>query len=1164
MRLSHSRLGLTYEPDAVLPVIKNSALEGLAMQQKICSRRAFCVVLILLALAVTASAQFKASIQGTVTDPSGAIVSGATVTVTNQETGKAQQVTSGDDGFYRVTGLPPGRYSVSGEIAGFKKKVIEEVIVSAEEPRGVDLKLEAGQVAETVTVTATAEVAPLQSENADVSRAVTKTEILRIPQVGRDPYELLRLTPGIFGDGARGGNGGSTGFPNTAGPGGSNNSIFQTENQVPISANGQRLSANNFMVDGVSVNSQTWGGAAVITPNQESVKEIQVLSSSYSAEDGRNSGAQVKVVTQNGTNDLHGSAFFKYNDPDLNAFNRYNGPDNAPPVRVNQMFRQFGASVGGPVVKNKLFYFFSYEGLRNNSTDFVNSFVETPQFRQLVIARAPNSVTAQVLKAGGIEPRLLTIIPRDCSAVPGKPCQVVNGGLDLGSPTGSVGQYVPLNQPQGGGFDGIPDILFGQFAVPAHVHGDQYNFRLDFNQSEKDLFAFSAYITHFSGLTSDAASASRAIGDINSTRTNPSFALTWIHTLKSNMLNEARFNFTRFGFNEITSNQDVNFGIPRIEIESYPFDRIRFGAPRSEATPGIFAENTYNFRDTMSHIVGVHALKYGLDIRWEQSNNNLGGGARPLYSFSGLWNFANGTPIFEAINADPRTGLPVDNQRYFRTKDYAGFIQDDWKFRPNLTLNIGLRYEYFTPIREARGQLSNFIFGSNNLANGKVSQVDELWKPDRNNFAPRLGFAWSPGMFENKMVVRGGFGVGFNRHPSAPFLNARGNTPFFARFNICCGTSPADGFGSPFVDGQILYAVGATNSPFSFPGNPVLGQGIDPVTGGAKGGAVEIYGSGPENPNAYVYTYSLEVQHELPGRVIASLGYQGSSSHKLLRIVQQNFIFTPNNPAFFAIYFPTPDVNANYNAMNLRVTKQFKQGFQIDGMYRWAKSIDTLSNEGPGGFTNQTFPQDQRQERGPSDYDVRHSFVMTALWDLPIFRTRKDWVGKAFGGWQINGIFTAHTGFPWTPVFGECVSTPGGPSICPSRPVQYFGGALTDTTDEAFIRPGGNFPGGGALFFDTTPPGARPPGIGRNVFRGPRYSDIDLSVVKRTGLPSIGVLGENAALELRANLFNAFNMRNLASFGFNSASTDIRNANFGRATNGLAGRVVELQARFSF
>ncbi len=1123
----------------------------------------FCSAL-LLCLPLTASAQFNASIQGTVTDNSGAVIPGATVTVTNTETGKSQQVQSGEDGFYRVTGLPPGKYTVSVEVSGFKKKIIEEVVVNAEEPRGVDLKLEAGQVAESVTVTATTEGAPLQTENADVTRSITSKEIQRIPQVGRDPYELVRLAPGIFGDGARGGNGASVGLPNTTGPGGSNNSIFQTENQVPISANGQRLSANNFQIDGVSVNSLTWGGAAVITPNQESVKEIQVQSSTYSAEDGRNSGAQVKVVTQNGTNLLHGSAFFKYNDPDLNAFNPYNGPNNAPRVRVNQLFRQFGGSLGGPIVNNKLFYFVSYEGLRNNSTNFFNEFVETPQFRQLILNRRSNGLLARIFQTPGIEPRIVSVIDRDCAIFGTRPCQVVSGGLDIGSPFGSLGQYTPIGLSQGGGLDGIPDVQFAQFAQPSHIRGNQYNFRFDFNPNETDQFAFTTYVTQSEGLTSDGAGRSRPIGDLLSKRTNPALTFAWIRTITPKALNEMRLNFARFGFDEVASNEDVNFGIPRIEVEGLPFDRIRFGAPRGEGTPGIFAENTYNFRDTVSSVWNSHAIKFGVDIRWEQSNNNLGGGARPLYSFSGLWNLANDTPIFEAINADPETGAPTPNQRYFRTQDFALFFQDDWKVRPNLTLNMGLRYEYFSPISEKRGKLSNLIFGQNNLADAKVVPVQQLHESDRNNFAPRFGFAWSPTALENDVVVRGGFGVSFNRHPLAPFLNARGNPPFFARYNICCGTAgAADGFGAPFVDGQILYALGSSNSPFSFPANPVLAQGIDPVTGGPNVGSVEIYGAGPEVPNSYIYVFSLETQVNLPKRFVATLGYQGSSSHKLIRIVNQNFLY-PNNPDFFAVYFPTPDVNANYHGMNVRLTKSFAAGIQFDALYRWSKSIDTLSYEGPGFVTNQSYPQDLRQERGPSDFDVRHHFVMTALWDLPIFRGRNDFIGKAFGGWQINGIFTAHTGFPWTPLLGDCVSTPGGPSLCPSRPARYLGGALDNTGDEAFIRAGGNFPGGGAQYFDLTPPGNRPPGIGRNVFRGPKYSDLDLSLVKRIGLPNTSFLKENAGLELRANFFNAFNMLNLAPFGFFSGSTDIRNPNFGRATSGLSGRVIELQARFSF
>src|SRR5215475_5358844 len=366
-------------------------------------------------LPIAASAQFNASVQGTVTDASGAVIAGAKVTLVNKETGRKTEATASGDGFYRFSSLAPGSYRLSVEREGFKKKESENITVRAEGVASVDVVMETGVVSETVTISSEA-TAALEKENASISRAISTVEIRQLPQVGRDPFELLRLTPGVFGDGARAGDGNAVGFPNNTGPGGSSNSIFQTENQVQISANGQRLSANNFQIDGVSVNSFNWGGAALVTPNQESVKEIRVLANSYSAEDGRNSGAQVRVVSQNGTNGLHGSAFIKYNSPELNAFNKYGGPNDAARLRVNNYLRQFGGSLGGPLPlprfgqggratfggKDKSFLFFSYEGLRNSSNNVTTAYVETPQFRQLVLQQRPNSIAAKILSAPGV------------------------------------------------------------------------------------------------------------------------------------------------------------------------------------------------------------------------------------------------------------------------------------------------------------------------------------------------------------------------------------------------------------------------------------------------------------------------------------------------------------------------------------------------------------------------------------------------------------------------------------------------------------------------------------------------------------------------------------------------------------------------------------------
>ena len=401
--------------------------------------------------------------------------------------------------------------------------------MNAETVTGLDVKLTEGAISEVVTITAD-DIAVLQTEDANVGKIISTREILRLPQVGRDPYELARLTPGVFGNGARGANGNSVGLPNTSGPGGSNNSIFATENVQPISANGQRVSSNNYQIDGTSVNSQTWGGGAVITPSQESVKEVSVVSSTYSAEDGRNSGAQIKVVTKNGTNDWHGSAFFKLNDPSLNAFNtfpsRIGTISTGGPTRVERKYHSYGGSFGGPVtlprfgeggpstysLKNKLFFFFAYEGLRENTNNTYTSIVETPEFRQTILTQRAGTLSARIIGASGIEPRIVQLLPASCSQVT-VPCQVVGNGLDVGSLTGTYGTYAPAFAiPTGGGFDGIPDLQFAQLTQPAKFEGNQYVTRIDYQPTDNDRLTFTSFIVPNTANGSDRAASKSPSG----------------------------------------------------------------------------------------------------------------------------------------------------------------------------------------------------------------------------------------------------------------------------------------------------------------------------------------------------------------------------------------------------------------------------------------------------------------------------------------------------------------------------------------------------------------------------------------------------------------------------------------------------------------------------
>jgi len=1185
------------------------------------SRVALSIRLLLLFTIVTfvstlALAQYGASIEGTVQDKSGAVISGANVTVTEQATNVSHAATTGNTGFYRITELPPGTYRVDVEAPSFKKNTRSDVQVGAESPTAVNVALEGGSVSETVTVTGAA--AALQTEDANVQGTLTTLEVQSLPEVDRDPYELLRLAPGVMGDGARTGSGLSAGFPNgaggnggSAGPGGSNTAIFQVENQQPISANGQRVTSNDYLVDGVSVNSLQWGGAAVITPSIESVQEITVLVNDYDASDGRSSGAHIKTVTKGGTNALHGGGVFLYHDPNFNAYNKFGGYDVGsgftPSVRDDDAYKQFAGTLGGPVIKNKLFFFFNYEGLRAQNTTFENNWVETPQLDALILGDRGGTPVATILQQTGLAPRIKQVLPTDCTlwiaAV--QPCAVVSGGIDIGSPFATYGQYNPSftggdpAQYAGGGLDGSPDLEFAQIALPATTSGNQYNIRMDYNAG-KNLFSANTFLTFYNTISADGAAQGRPSADFGTKAFSPSGFLSWVRTISPTMLNEARLNFTRYGYNGITSNPQVNFAIPRIEIQGLPLpagQRIRYGAEQGDDSPGILAQNTYEFRDVLSKVVGNMAWKFGFETSREQDNDSLIGGARPDQVFQGFWNFANGTPIFEQIEVNPLTGAaPTTRGQYYRSSIYGLFAQDDWKVRPNLTINLGMRWEYYAPPTEAHNHLTNFVPGSDpttGLVDGVEINPHQQWNPTWRNFGPRLGMAWSPTMFENKVVVRGGFGIAYDRFDDNVFNNTRNNPPFVANYGICCGTE-VTGFGTPFVNGQISFNTGTSNSPLSYPANPALitplnANGLPTILPGQ--GAPNIYANPVNMPVPYVYLYSLQMQDSLPKNWVLTVGYQGSAGHDLTRIKNLAYFYPNPNPDVANVYSFTPDTDTNFNALNTQVEHRFSHGLSANFLYTYSKSIDQLSAEGPGFSTNQTYPIDDNTERGPSDYDATHNLRAFAVWDLPVFLNRHDLLGKIAGGWQLNGIFQFHSGYPWTPVASNQCPVLGSSCLSPIRPIGYSGNAGNNHDTSAFLPPiAGNFPLVAAAATAVTPnpyftvqtSGSVPdfPGIGRNSFRGPRYQDIDLTIAKEFGLPTIKGIGDSAKLQLRMTAYNAFNKLNLAPFTFGSTSTTISSGNcgppacptlvplanplFGTALSGLSGRVLELQARFSF
>ena len=1170
---------------------------------------------LMLVTAGQAWGQFGASLSGTVQDPSGGVISGATVTLTNAATQQVKTAVTGDTGAYSFSELAPAKYDLAVTASGFNGQKLTSVAVAAETPRTMDVTLSAGGATESVTVNAD-EAPVLQTADASIGSTIDAEMLQRLPVTGGDVYELLRTAPGITADSARSGSGDSVRLPNGAGPGQSNRGVFQTENQVQVSANGQGVGANNYMIDGVSVNSLGQAGAAVVTPNQESVSQLTVLSSSYSAEDGRNSGAQIKIVTRSGTNAVHGSGYFRYNEPGLNAYNRSptlpGSPSAIPPVRISDKAKDYAASVGFPIIKDRLFLFGSYEGYKRKSNNFSNQYVETTQFDQAVLAQRPNSVTAAIIGSGGVAPRIVQVLTPTCQPYinAGLPCAIVAGGIDVGSSGTAArnGQYFFQNNCKnpgdpackagfavgtggfatGAGLDGIPDLQFAQLLVPSHTHANQFMGRADWTVSQKDQVAFSAFVTKLSDYGTSGAAGSRPQGDVPQKPINLAGTFIYIHTFTPTLLNELRGNATRFYDNQVQDGQGtVNYGIPYINIQNLPVNNVQFGANQAPTTPGIFAENTYEVRDAVTKSWGGHTLKVGGEYRIEQDNNNLGGNARPVYAFQGLFNFANNAPIFEGISANPVTGGAPNTARYLRAHTIGAFVQHDWKIKPTFTLNTGLRYEYFSPIHN-KGQMLNLpVLGpaGSELSKATLTPHDNFFNPDYTGYSPKIGFAWVPSYYGGKVVLRGGAARAMNRLNFSIFDPSVEDGPGYFSYGLCCGTAQND-FASPFAAGQILYETGTSTSPASFAPNPALKTtivnglpvSIDPKTGIASPIQIEVYGSPARVKTPYAYLYSLEVQTQLAQDLVFTVGYQGSQGKHLPRLVQQDFLYDTTNSPFSRAFYAQTDSISKYNSLNAHVSKQMRHGFLVDMNYSWSKSMDQISNgNGANSLANQTDPANNKTEYGPSDFDTRNRITISGLWTIPGTKGDNQFLKVLTNGWQVNGIYTRHSGFPFTPVSYNSQSSPyvlHANTINPVRPYTYTGGFKPSCNNSDYIT-GADVRD--ARFVTSTPKGATyRPGIGRNSFQGPCYTDTDVSVAREQ---KFTVRDHTLTARFQANIFNALNQLNLSPFQNGNAGgsaqiagdnpdapgqTTRSGSNFGRATSADAGRSIEFFARINF
>jgi hypothetical protein len=1123
--------------------------------------------------AVMAHAQYRTSIQGVVTDTTGAVIPGANLTLINPATGEKQVRASNDDGIYNFNALAAARFRLEVEKQGFEKKVIDNLELIPEQANAVNVQLAVGSGVETVNVDAAA--APLlDTETASVNGVVSDNQIQHMPSFGRDVIKLAQLAPGSFGDNAQGSGGGSQNLPGTQTGGGATggaDGIFKTENGAQVIANGNQTENNGISIDGISTTSAVWGGSTVVTPTEDSVESLKVVSNSYDAESGRFAGAQIQITSKGGSNQFHGSLFFTAHRPGLNAYQRFNGVDNKV-LRDTNFFDQFGGSVGGPIWKNKIFGFFAYETVRSPQAqaNIANGWYETSSFA----SSAPTgSIAATYLTfpgSGVVNKGINPSTCKDAGFTENVNCVTIPGqGLDLGSPLKTAlgtqdPSWVSSSNPGiGGGFDGKADIANYITSSASTYTKAQYNGRLDADITAKDRLGFTIYwVPQSSSFLNGPA---RQYNYFHHNQINDAFSAIWNRTFTPTLLNELRVNAAGWRWNEVSSNPQSPVGLPSDSIGGL-----------ANITPESFGPNvgsiltqwTYSYKDVATKIFGRHTVKFGGEVTRLFYLNDCVGCGVPSYSFFNMWDFLNDAPHSEGGGFNPNTGFPTTQRQDDRENILGFFVQDDFKVRRNLTVNLGLRWSYFSPLSSKENNMYVATPGTGSAyLTGLVVHKGNSWNAQKDNFGPQIGFAWSPAAFKDRLVVRAGYGLNFNQEEIAISANINGNPGLivFPSLNMSTPSSPNPG---------IIYATSTNLHSFTgYPSNPntITHFGSNGLPTSGTGFNVSIF---PNTvPTMRVHHYSLDTQYDLGHKFVASLGYQGSLS--------RNTYFHENPQAVPAAlgYALNPQIgggdywgvsgSGNYNALLAELKHDFAHQFMADVQFAWSKSMDTSS----APYSEQIYPYNLNLNYGRSDYNVGKAFKIFGMWQPVFFHGNKSWVEKIAGDWSLSGIFNLHSGFPWSPL----VSVNGGSLYCGNcgyttlQPAAYLGGAGTSTSNDQF-KTGSNYPKGGAAYFSTptytsysgTSSGSalpQAPGVRRNALTGPGYKDVDFTLAKGFGFPRMPGLGEGARLEIRLDAYNLFNNLN---FNPTQISNNIANANFGQDTSAMGARTVTLGARFSF
>jgi hypothetical protein len=1107
------------------------------------------VVCLMFFWSVSMHAQFTdGDIAGTISDPSGAAIVGATVNVTNLQTGHVDTAQTDKIGYYHVAHLPPGAYQVRIEAAGFKVTILNNVPVNASATTPANAKLQVGPARETVEVTEG--LALVQTEEGRLETTITTREVENLPLNGRQVYQLVTEQPGVT----------ATNAPVVS-------SVPSPTSSVTFDfgfiANGSTPRGNNFVLDGTSNNNEWLGGTPLIYPSLDAIQEVQVQTLNFSAEYGRNNGAIVNVITKSGTNDLHGDVFYSGRNTALNARNFYDVGEKGP-LRQNQ----FGFALGGPIQKNKTFFFMDYEGSRLKDSLPAIVVSETPFTRSLA---APGSLAAMFFQD-----------------FPGPACLTTPGPTDT---------RCLAESPQ------IEPNRADQYIVRVDHHiksGDEVFARWDSTLASGDVARQELFGAGIRGFT---APFSGEFGDL---------ATGYTHQFSSTTLNDFRFSFSRnsshisFGMPSGSETAGVlkTAGLPQSDFAWLYFDdgTLPFGGELY--VPRDFIFNNFKLNDTLLHTAGRHTFKIGFEFDRIQENSNYRLYSSPFMEFSSIDAFAAGaSPYLEQATVDAHYGSPnygqfTDTPRNFRWNRWAAFVQDDWKVTPHLTVNLGLRWDIFANPSEAHGRLSNIILGSGTnifeqISTATVGRVNKLWNTDYHNFAPRIGLSWDP-FGKGTSVIRSGFSIAYNEPYSNLYTNASRLNPPEAN--------------TAFV--EPIIGIGTSAIPYTFPfqPDPDFAAGPPTANGGIPGLDIAPNGVDPHLRTAYAMQWFLGVQHSFGHDYGFTLNYVGTRgvggytredyNRFAGDICNQTSCAFANDRLNFGwgqITYISNESSTNYEGLNAQLRKNYAHNLTFTANYTFGKVLDNLTEGGLGDYFNTngygilysgvSDVQHPHQDYGPSEFDVRHRFTLTGLWNIPGPK-QGGALDKVLGGWALNTILSLQSGRPFDVYCGQAwfngcdFNMDGLPYDRPNRPagIKTSGFSNSQFENGLFGNPTLNFydffsrtslasqtfcPNGLNSILDFGPinsgvgsqciPVGENGNLSRNAFRGPSFKDVDLSLVKTTSV------SERIKVEFRADAFNLFNRVNLYN-----PNGDLSSGQFGVSPAAFSPRQMQLGLKIKF